>query len=79
MIPFEKYPGLSPLFFDFLRGLPEFFPDPPSLDAAAQRGKELLASGARARVPASAVAADLGRRARTWRSVTTRNRSSVPA
>ena len=54
MIPFEKYPGLSPLFFDFLRGLPEFFPDPPALDAAAARGRELLAAGARARVPAAA-------------------------
>ena len=54
VIPFEKYPGLSPLFLDFLRGLPEFFPDPPTLDAAAARGRELLAAGARARVPASA-------------------------
>ncbi len=54
MIPYSKYPGLSPLFHDFLRGLPEFYPDPPTLDAAAKRGRELLASGARARVPASA-------------------------
>jgi len=54
VIPFAKYPGLSPLFLDFLGGLPEFFPDPPSLDAAAERGRQLLASGARARVPASA-------------------------
>jgi uncharacterized protein YllA (UPF0747 family) len=53
VIPFSKYPGLSPLFLDFLRGLPEFFPDPPTLDAAAERGRQLLASGARARVPAS--------------------------
>ena len=54
VIPFSKYPGLSPLFHDFLAGLPEFFPDPPTLDAAAERGRELLAKGARARVPASA-------------------------
>ncbi len=54
VIPFTKYPGLSPLFHDFLAGLPEFFPDPPTLDAAADRGRELLAAGARARVPASA-------------------------
>ena len=26
VIPFAKYPGLSPLFLDFLRGLPEFYP-----------------------------------------------------
>jgi bacillithiol biosynthesis cysteine-adding enzyme BshC len=54
VIPYEKYPGLSPLFLDFLRGLPEFFPDPPTLEAAAERGRKLLAEGARARVPASA-------------------------
>ncbi len=54
MIPFSRYPGLSPLFHDFLGGLPEFFPDPPTLDAAAARGKQLLSEGARARVPASA-------------------------
>jgi bacillithiol synthase len=53
VIPFPKYPGLSPLFLDFLGGLPEFYPDRPSLDAAAERGRSLLASGARARVPAS--------------------------
>ncbi len=54
MIPFSRYPGLSPLFHDFLAGLPEFFPDAPTIDAAAERGAELLAKGARARVPASA-------------------------
>jgi uncharacterized protein YllA (UPF0747 family) len=54
VIPFSKYPGLSPLFHDFLAGLPEFFPDPPTLDAAAERGRKLLSAGARARVPASA-------------------------
>ncbi len=54
MIPYAKCPGLSPLFLDFLAGLPEFFPDRSSLEAAAARGRELLASGARAKVPASA-------------------------
>ena len=54
MIPFSKYPGLSPLFHDFLAGLPEFFPDPPTIEAATERGRELLAKGARSRVPASA-------------------------
>ena len=54
MIPYSKYPGLSPLFHDFLAGLPEFYPDPPTLDAAARRGREILARGAKARMPASA-------------------------
>jgi bacillithiol biosynthesis cysteine-adding enzyme BshC len=54
VIPHAKYPGLSPLFLDFLRGLPEFFPDPPSIDAAAERGRRLIASGRGARIPASA-------------------------
>jgi hypothetical protein len=35
VIPFDRYPGLSPLFLEFLAGLPELFPDPPTLDAAA--------------------------------------------
>jgi bacillithiol biosynthesis cysteine-adding enzyme BshC len=51
-IPFNRYPGLAPLFHDFLRGLPEFFPDPPTMEAAAARGKRLL--GTRARIPAEA-------------------------
>ncbi len=51
-IPFERYPGLSPLFLEFLRGLPEFYPDPPSLEAAAARGRQLL--GRPARIPAVA-------------------------
>ena len=55
MIPFAKYPGLHPLFLDFLAGLPEFYPDPPSLDAAEKRGRELLASAARARFPVTAL------------------------
>ncbi|HYB53688.1 MAG TPA: bacillithiol biosynthesis BshC [Thermoanaerobaculia bacterium] len=51
-IPFERYPGLSPLFLDFLRGLPEFFPDPPTIAASVARGRELL--GTPSRVPLSA-------------------------
>jgi bacillithiol biosynthesis cysteine-adding enzyme BshC len=51
-IPFNRYPDLAPLFHDFLRGLPEFFPDPPTTEAAAARGKRLL--GTRARIPAEA-------------------------
>jgi bacillithiol biosynthesis cysteine-adding enzyme BshC len=54
VIPFDRYPGLSPLLLDFLSGLPEFYPDPPTLEAAAGRGRELLAAGRPARVPASA-------------------------
>ncbi len=50
-IPFGRYPGLPPLFLDFLRGLPELYPDPPTLDACAARGREIL--GTRARVPAA--------------------------
>ncbi len=52
VIPFERYPGLSPLFLDFLRGLPEFFPDSPTIAAATARAKKLLATPSR--VPASA-------------------------
>ena len=55
VIPYSKYPGLAPLFHEFLKGLPEFYPDPPTLDAAVARGKELLASGAKPRFPASAL------------------------
>lgn len=54
MIPYAKYPGLSPLFHEFLAGLPEFFPDRPTVEAAVARGKQLLAVGQGARVPASA-------------------------
>jgi bacillithiol biosynthesis cysteine-adding enzyme BshC len=54
MIPYAKYPGLSPLFMEFLKGAPDLYPDPPTLEAAAQRGRQLLAQGRPARVPASA-------------------------
>jgi bacillithiol biosynthesis cysteine-adding enzyme BshC len=67
MIPFDRYPGLSSLFFEFLRGLPEFYPDPPSIEAAAARASGLLGKPARiaaeafrSRVPAArAMAEDL--------------------
>ncbi|MDQ2970308.1 MAG: bacillithiol biosynthesis cysteine-adding enzyme BshC [Acidobacteriota bacterium] len=52
IVPFDRYPGLSPLFPRFLAGLPDFYPDPPTLDAAVARGRELL--GKPARTPASA-------------------------
>jgi bacillithiol biosynthesis cysteine-adding enzyme BshC len=51
-IPFERYPALPPLYRAFLRGLPDFYPDPPSPDAAAARAREIL--GQRARVGAQA-------------------------
>jgi bacillithiol synthase len=51
-IPFDRYPGLSPLFLEFLRGLPDFYPDLPTMAAAAERGKRLL--GRPARIPAGA-------------------------
>jgi len=54
MIPYAKYPGLSPLFMELLTGAPDLYPDRPTLDAAAQRGRQLLAQGRPARVPASA-------------------------
>jgi uncharacterized protein YllA (UPF0747 family) len=54
VIPYAKYPGLSPLFLEFLAGLPEFYPDRPTVEAAAERGRQLLAAGQAARVPASA-------------------------
>jgi bacillithiol biosynthesis cysteine-adding enzyme BshC len=51
-IPFSRYPGLPPLFLDFLQGSSEHYPDPPTLEAAAARGREIL--GTRSRVPAEA-------------------------
>ena len=54
MIPYAKYPGLSPLFLEFLAGAPDLYPDRPTLDAGVERGRHLLAAGRRPRVPASA-------------------------
>ena len=47
-IPFERYPGLPPLFLDFLRGTArELYPDPPTADAAERRGREILGTPSR--------------------------------
>ncbi|HEX4441703.1 MAG TPA: bacillithiol biosynthesis BshC [Thermoanaerobaculia bacterium] len=54
VIPYSEYPGLAPLFHDFLRGLRDFYPDPPTLDAALARGREIFAEGRKPRFPASA-------------------------
>ena len=54
MISYAKYPGLSPLFHEFLAGASDLYPDRPTLEAAAERGRQLLAAGRRTRVPASA-------------------------
>jgi uncharacterized protein YllA (UPF0747 family) len=54
MIPYSRYPGLSPLFLDFLKGLPRFYPDPPTLDACERRAREILAAPPTPRIPASA-------------------------
>ncbi len=54
MIPYAKYPGLSPLFHEFLEGGSDLFPDRPTVDAATLRGRELLAGGRKTRVPAEA-------------------------
>jgi bacillithiol biosynthesis cysteine-adding enzyme BshC len=52
VIPFDRYPGLPELFVKFLAGAPDFYPDPPAPQAAADRGRALL--GTPARIPASA-------------------------
>lgn len=53
-IPLEKYPGLPALFLDFARGRSPLYPDPPTLDAAVARGRELLARRDAPRLPAGA-------------------------
>jgi bacillithiol synthase len=53
-IPLERYPGLPPLFLDFARGRSRLYPDPPTVEAAVTRGKELLARSDAPRPPASA-------------------------
>ena len=47
IIPFERYAGIDPLFLDFVRRRPDYYPDPPTLDAAVQRARELLGRPAR--------------------------------
>jgi bacillithiol biosynthesis cysteine-adding enzyme BshC len=54
VIPYAKYPGLSPLFLEFLAGSSELYPDRPTVEAAAERGRRLLDAGRRTRVPAEA-------------------------
>jgi bacillithiol biosynthesis cysteine-adding enzyme BshC len=63
-IPLERYPGLAALFLDFARGGSRFHPDPPTLDAAIERGKALLGRARRA-LPAEAFRfrSEVGRRA----------------
>ena len=56
VIPYAKYPGLSPLFLDFLKGLPRFYPG--SADARRRRRARPRAArrgppGARARLGVS--------------------------
>ena len=52
VLPFESYPGLPQLFLDFARGRSPYHPDPPTLEAAEARGRELL--GRKGRLPAEA-------------------------
>ena len=52
LVPFDRYPGLPELFQKFLAGGSGFFPDAPTPEAAAARGRKLL--GTPARAPASA-------------------------
>jgi hypothetical protein len=52
IVPFESYPGLPRLFLDFVRGRSPFYPDPPTVEAAAARARELL--GRKPRLPAEA-------------------------
>src|SRR5262249_59672493 len=54
LIPYARYPALSPLFLDFLKGLPRFYPDPPTLDAAEARARQILAAAPPPRIPPSA-------------------------
>lgn len=44
MIPVDRYPGLPPLFLDFARGESPLYPDPPTIEAALARGREILES-----------------------------------
>ena len=54
MIPLERYPGLPPLFLDFARGGSALYPDPPTIDAALARGRELLEKRRTTPLPVSA-------------------------
>lgn len=52
VLPFERYPGAPPLFLDFVKGGSPFYPDPPTIEAAEARAREIL--GRKARIPAAA-------------------------
>ena len=47
--PYDRYPASLPSP-GFLNGLPQFYPDPPTLAAAAARGRELLSARKTARL-----------------------------
>ena len=49
-IPLERYPGLPPLFLDFARGPSPLYPDPPTIEAALLRGREILAQQRKVRL-----------------------------
>jgi bacillithiol biosynthesis cysteine-adding enzyme BshC len=49
-IPLERYPGLPPLFLDFARGASPLYPDPPTVEAALVRGREILGEHGRRRL-----------------------------
>ena len=49
-IPLERYPGLPPLFLDFSRGKSPLYPDPPTIEVAALRGREILAQPGRVKL-----------------------------
>jgi bacillithiol biosynthesis cysteine-adding enzyme BshC len=53
-IPLDRYPGLPPLFLDFARGKSPLYPDPPTIDAALGRGREILAQPGRIRLSPAA-------------------------
>ena len=49
-IRLERYPGLPPLFLDFARGRSPLYPDPPTIEAAGLRGREILAQPGRVKL-----------------------------
>lgn len=54
MISLDRYPGLPPLFLDFARGAGRLYPDPPTIEAALARGRQLLESRRSTPLPAGA-------------------------
>jgi bacillithiol biosynthesis cysteine-adding enzyme BshC len=53
-IPLERYPGLPPLFLDLARGASPLYPDPPTIEAALLRGREILTQQRKVRLSAAA-------------------------